>query len=283
MIKVLITGAGGSIASEIARQIQADLILLNHSELPLVTLQREIKGIPVVGDIRDGSRMMEVFKRYRPDVVIHTAALKHVPVCEVHPREAALTNVIGTVNIHKACQSVNAKLIHISTDKAVNPNSVYGATKRMAELYLSQFDVKIVRLGNVLGSSGSVVPLFRKLIAEGKNLTVTHPEVERYFLPVEEAAKFIIETIDKEGSLFIPNMGTPIRIRDLAERMIKESGKDLRIDYIGLRPGEKLKEVLEYKSETKKDVSQAVIDLRTADDYQVLTILKRTLPEYTRD
>jgi FlaA1/EpsC-like NDP-sugar epimerase len=265
---VLITGAGGSIGSELLRQVATvdpkRLILMDHCENGVhgmwLELQDKFPDIPLaieIADIRDNARVQQIFQRYRPTVVFHAAAHKHVPLMELHPAEAVKTNIFGTRNMAKAAKKFGTRVfIMISTDKAVNPSSVMGATKRIAELIVRQentvgmTDFAAVRFGNVLGSSGSVVPLFEQQIARGGPVTVTHPDMKRYFMTIPEAVQLVIQAgaIAKGGEVFILDMGKPVKIEDLARDMIKLSGlepdKDIKIKFTGIRPGEKLFEEL---------------------------------------
>ena len=248
-MKILVTGAGGSIGSEICRQLDAgnELILLGHSELPLYTIDKQLRGKRsiVLADIRDYSRVKQVIDQYQPDVIYHCAAIKHVPLAELHPCEAVLTNIIGTRNVAQACMT---RMVLVSTDKAVNPISVMGKTKRVAELLCGSMGVTVVRLGNVTGSSGSVVPLFQSQIDSGGPVTVAHEQVDRYFITIDKAAAFIIRH-GLHAGLYIPDMGEPINIYQLAQKMIKESGKNVQIEFTGLRQGDKLHEELRYPDE----------------------------------
>jgi FlaA1/EpsC-like NDP-sugar epimerase len=265
---VLVTGAAGSIGSELARQLIAlgakETVLLDQAESALYDLEMELKGNgftgfrPVVGDVRDHTAMDRLLGGIKPEVVLHAAAYKHVPLMEAQPAEAALTNIGGTYNMAELALAHGVKeFILVSTDKAVNPTSVMGATKRCAELLLqaitathSGMAVVTTRFGNVLGSNGSVIPLFRKQIALGGPVTVTHPEVTRFFMTIPEACRLVLEaaTMGKGGEIYVFDMGEPVRIADLADRMIRlsglEPGKDIAIQYTGLRPGEKLYEEL---------------------------------------
>lgn len=267
---VLVTGAGGSIGSELARQLRSAnpklLVLLDHDSTGLYEVELEMAaggGFPaevVVADIRDAPRMEEVFSRFKPEVVFHSAALKHVPMMELNPSEAVKTNVLGTRNVaRKAAEHGVERFILISTDKAVEPSSVMGATKRVAELMIKSMNGEngtlftAVRFGNVLGSRGSVVPVFRKQIEEGGPVLVTHPEIERYFMTTEEAAQLVAQAgaFTEGGDLFILDMGEPVRIMDLARQMVKMlgNGRDIEIKVTGLRPGEKLCETLVFDAE----------------------------------
>jgi FlaA1/EpsC-like NDP-sugar epimerase len=265
---LLITGGGGSIGSELARQVlrfgPAKLILFEHDENALFHIERELRQmygdaniVPVIGDICDAGRVEQIFKRYRPEVVFHAAAHKHVPMMEANACEAIKNNVFGTLVVADAARAHGADaFVMISTDKAVNPTSVMGATKRVAEMVLqSRSDQEgtrlvAVRFGNVLGSAGSVVPLFREQIAKGGPVTVTHPEMRRYFMTIPEAAQLVLQAgaQGNGGEIFLLDMGEPVRIVDLAKDLIELSGLrpevDIPIQFTGLRPGEKLFEEL---------------------------------------
>ncbi|HEX9828382.1 MAG TPA: SDR family NAD(P)-dependent oxidoreductase [Flavobacteriaceae bacterium] len=272
---LMITGAAGSIGSELTKMLfqygHKALILIDTAESPLYNLQQELiqKGISnfkvVVADIRDYNRMDHVFNLHKPKVVFHAAAYKHVPLMEEHPYEAVQVNVVGTKNI--ASLSVKHgvdKFIFISSDKAVNPTNVMGATKRIAELYINclkgkgQTKLITTRFGNVLNSSGSVVPLFKKQMDAGGPITVTHRAIERYFMTISEACHLILEagSMGNGGEIFVFDMGKPIKIYDLAKLMIKLSGhrfpEDIDIKISGLRPGEKFNEELLTKDEHAK-------------------------------
>jgi FlaA1/EpsC-like NDP-sugar epimerase len=265
--RVLVTGAAGSIGAELVRQLAAfgaaELVLVDIAESALYDLEMELvaKGHggrlrPVIGDVRDEARMREVFVAHRPEVVFHAAAYKHVPLMEAQPREAVLTNVLGTRIIATlAIEHRVGTCVLVSTDKAVNPTSVMGASKRIAELLVQTLVGKgttfiTTRFGNVLGSNGSVIPLFRRQIAAGGPVTVTHPEITRFFMTIPEACRLVLEaaTMGKGGEIYVFDMGEPVRIADLADRMIrlsgKEPGRDIAITFTGLRPGEKLYEEL---------------------------------------
>jgi FlaA1/EpsC-like NDP-sugar epimerase len=265
---VLITGAGGSIGSELCRQVAAigpkKLILMDHSENSIhsewLELQDQFPDIPLaieIADIRDKPRVHHVFQSHRPSVVFHAAAHKHVPLMELHPAEAVKTNIFGTRNVAEAAKRFGVKtFVFISTDKAVNPSSVMGATKRLAEMIIREennagkTNFSAVRFGNVLGSSGSVVPIFEQQIARGGPVTITHPDMKRFFMTIPEAVQLVIQAgaMAKGGEVFILDMGKPVRIEDMARDMIKLSGlepdKDILIKYTGIRPGEKLFEEL---------------------------------------
>ena len=275
---VLITGAGGSIGSEIARQVAQfcpqKLILLGKGENSIFNIHfelsnkyRDLELFPAICDIRDRDKVEKIFKEFKPDIVFHAAAHKHVFLMELHPDEAYKNNVIGTLNLAEASIKHNVKkFILISTDKAVNPKSVMGLTKRIAEkIVLGYMKSKknnktkfiVVRFGNVLASRGSVVPIFKAQIEKGGPLTVTHPEVKRYFMTIPEAVQLVLQAsaMGKGGEIFILNMGKAVKIKELAEKMIKLSGyepyKDIKIEYIGLKPGEKLEEQL-YEEDREK-------------------------------
>ncbi len=267
---ILVTGAAGSIGSEMVRQILPFepklLLLLDIAESPLYDLELEIKDNPstnfqniepIIGDIRNKDRMRNVFNTFHPDIIFHAAAYKHVPMMELNPSESILNNVLGTKIIADLSKEFNAsKFVMISTDKAVNPTNIMGATKRIAEMYTQSMNglgkTKFIttRFGNVLGSNGSVIPRFKKQIESGKPLTITHPDITRYFMTISEACQLVLEagSMGKGGEIFIFDMGSPMKIADLAKKMIQlsglELGKDIQINYTGLRPGEKLFEEL---------------------------------------
>ena len=265
---VLVTGAAGSIGSEISRQIASydvsHLVLIDQAESALYDLQQELHQketqnfTAIVSDVRDIKRMREIFKRYKPNKVFHAAAYKHVPLMEDSPYEAIKVNILGTKNIADlAIEYKVERFVMVSTDKAVNPTNVMGATKRVAEMYISclskqQKKTKFTttRFGNVLGSNGSVIPLFKKQIKKGGPLTVTHKDITRYFMTIPEACRLVLEagTMGKGGEIYIFDMGKSVKIYDLAKRMISLSGlkypEDIDIEITGLRPGEKLYEEL---------------------------------------
>jgi len=259
---VMVTGAGGSIGSEICRQCEKygvrKLILLDHSEFNLYSIEQEIKDVATVAvmeNIRDLELIDKTFAKYKPEIVIHAAAYKHVPLVEANITEAILNNVVGTKNvIDTAIKYGIEKFVMISTDKAVRPTNVMGTTKRICELYAQNrgttaitTEIVSVRFGNVLGSSGSVIPKFKSQIDKGENITVTHPDITRYFMLISEACELVLQAgaIGSGGEIFILDMGEPIKIVDLAKKMIELSGReDIEIEFTGLRPGEKLYEEL---------------------------------------
>ncbi|MHB9294426.1 hypothetical protein PilKf_00140 [Pillotina sp. SPG140] len=271
--RVLVTGAGGSIGSELCRQLlsggAARLYLLGHGENSIYQIDRELRllqeeGIgekativPIIGDLKDKHYVDFLLKRLNADVIFHTAAYKHVPMMEENPVAAIENNFFGTSNIITAARTYHVKrIVHITTDKAVNPISVYGVSKYLCERLVleessaSKTQCIVVRFANVLGSRGSILPLFQKQLAKGGPLTVTDPEVKRYFMTIPEACSLVLKAggIGDHGNLYLLDMGEPVRIRDMAEQMIRfygfEPGKDIQIEYIGLRPGERLDEEL---------------------------------------
>ncbi len=269
--RVLVTGAGGSIGSELCRQVAAfqcaRLTLVDYSEPSLFSIDREIGEAyphvarhPVLCDVRNGRRLTELFLAEKPDLVFHAAALKHVPLVESHPAEGAMTNVLGTWNVAQAARASGAgQMVLISTDKAVDPTNVMGATKRLAEALIQAQQstgdgtrFSVVRFGNVLGSAGSVVPIFASQIERGGPVTVTDPDMERFFMTIPEAAQLVLHATasrsredGRDARLFVLEMGEPVRIMDLARQMIALSGRsDIEIKITGLRPGEKLTEAL---------------------------------------
>ncbi len=266
--RVLITGAGGSIGSEICRQVarfQPEiLLLLGRGENSIFEIDQELTAnfphlpkVPIIADIRDRAKLIQVFETYRPTVVFHAAAHKHVPLMELAPDEAVKNNIFGTKNLAELADKYECKrFVLISTDKAVNPSSVMGATKRVAELIIQDLSTRsrtkfmAVRFGNVLGSRGSVIPFFRNQIARGGPITVTDPEITRYFMTIPEASQLVIQAgaLGQGGEIFILDMGEPIKIVDLARELIRLSGfapdKDIKIEFTGLRPGEKMYEEL---------------------------------------
>jgi FlaA1/EpsC-like NDP-sugar epimerase len=285
--RVLVTGAGGSIASELCRQIArwepAQLTLLGHGENSIFEILIELHSDfpeldvdPVIADIREAKRIGQIFKMSKPDVIFHAAAHKHVPLMEANVPEAVTNNILGTHNVVTAAGSLDVKrLVMISTDKAVHPSSVMGATKRIAEWIVLDAAERlskaysVVRFGNVLGSRGSVVPLFKQQIALGGPITVTHPEMERYFMTIPEAVHLVLQasTYSGKGNVYMLDMGKPVRIVDLAKDLVRlsglEPGEDIQIEYSGLRPGEKLSEQLweagaEYMKTEHPDIRRVV-------------------------
>ena len=270
---VMVTGAAGSIGSEICRQLTqykpGKIIMVDQAESPMYDLQYELRNtepykqmsdhmVFVIANIKDRARMEEVFKQHRPQIIYHAAAYKHVPFMEENPYEAILVNVFGTKNIADlAIQYGVEKFVMISTDKAVNPTNVMGATKRMAEIYIQSRSTDTThfvttRFGNVLGSNGSVIPLFKKQLAAGGPLTVTHKDINRFFMTIPEACNLVLEAgaMGAGGDIFVFDMGSPVKIYDLAKKMIQLSCmKGIEIKEIGLRPGEKLYEELLAKKE----------------------------------
>lgn len=296
---ILITGGAGSIGSEIVRQVMGfrpkEVIILDQAETPMHHLSLELEDLKpnfkvynIIGDIRDKEAMNKVFKMYQPNVVFHAAAYKHVPLMEDNPSQAIQTNVQGTKNLADlSCQYKVEKFVMISTDKAVNPSSIMGASKRIAEMYVQSLQFKnkwvntkfiTTRFGNVLGSNGSVVPLFTKQIAEGGPITVTHPDIIRYFMTISEACHLVLEaaTMGHGGEIYIFDMGSPVRIIDLAYKMIKLAGlrpeKDIKIQITGLRPGEKLyEELLNHTSKTKNTHHPKImIEQVIEDKYEII-------------
>jgi FlaA1/EpsC-like NDP-sugar epimerase len=287
--RVLVTGAGGSIGFEICRQIARwgpqTLILLGHGENSIfeamLELREDFPSLPfqlVIADIRDKPRIHGIFNDFRPQVVFHTAAHKHVPLMESNIEDAISNNIIGTKNIVQAASAVNTELlVLISTDKAIRPANVMGATKRIAEMIVLEaahrtgHAYSVVRFGNVLGSRGSVVPLFKRQIAHGGPVTVTHPDMKRYFMTIPEAVHLVLQAaaMGQGGEVFMLNMGQQVRIMDLAEDLIRlsglEPGKDIEITFTGIRPGEKLSEDLwgdgmEYRKTDHPEIFRAVAE-----------------------
>lgn len=323
---VLVTGAGGSIGSELCRQLArfkpAQLVLFEQSEFALYTLEQwfsvhlpEIALVPLAGDVKDAARLAEVFSAYRPQVVFHAAAYKHVPLMEVgNAWQAVRNNVMGTLRVAEAASCFGAqRFVLISTDKAVNPTNVMGATKRLAEMVCEAMHCQgmgtqfgMVRFGNVLGSTGSVIPKFQEQITRGGPVTVTHPEITRYFMSIPEAAQLVLQAaaMGQGGEIFVLDMGEPVRIVDLARKMIHLCGyteKDIRIEFSGLRPGEKLYEELLADAEQTQPTPhpklriararavedqflhnlQAWLAETSQSDDEVRETLKRWVPEYS--
>jgi len=310
---VLITGAGGSIGSELSRQVEQfgakQIILMDNSEFNLYAINEELdanKTVAVMQNVQERAMIEQTFARYKPDIVIHAAAYKHVPLCEANIKEAIFNNVVGTKNVMDLSIKYGVKkVVLISTDKAVRPTNVMGTTKRICELYAhavpsGETEIVAVRFGNVLGSSGSVIPKFKAQIERGENITVTHPEITRYFMMIPEACQLVLQaaSIAKGGELFILDMGEPIKIVDLAKRMIELSGReDIEIVFTGLRAGEKLYEELliddadlktEYESimvsqNSPIDYAQLLKKLEklfNANEQEALEVLKAIVPEF---
>jgi O-antigen biosynthesis protein WbqV len=319
---VLVTGAGGSIGSELARQSAEfgarRLVLLDHSEFLLYSVDLDLaEAFPdterrtVLADVRDRAGLARLFRQERPDLVLHAAAIKHVPLAEQNPPEAVLTNVAGTRNVCDcAAETAVSAVVQVSTDKAINPSSVMGATKRLAECYAQACDLAqrdqvrtgserqtrfvTVRFGNVLGSTGSVVPLFNRQIARGGPVTVTHPEMSRYFMTVREAVQLVLQAgalgarnadLDEVGKVYVLDMGEPVKIVDLARQMIRLVGlrpdKDVEIAYTGIRPGEKLHEELFHNAEPLIDVGHKGLKLAAARTAK-LEVLRRSIDDLER-
>ncbi|MCH8331140.1 MAG: polysaccharide biosynthesis protein, partial [Bacteroidetes bacterium] len=330
---ILITGAAGSIGSELVRQIipfkPRKLILLDKAETPLYELELELRDKirfsdfeVVVGDIRSRERMENLFKTFNPEIIYHAAAYKHVPMMESNPSEAIYNNILGTKNLVDLAVLFEVKnFVFVSTDKAVNPTSVMGASKRIAEIYVqslnhklhSGFDKQVTRFittrfGNVLGSSGSVIQLFRKQIESGSPITVTHPEVTRYFMTIPEACQLVLEAgaMGNGGEIYIFDMGESVKIVDLAKKMIKLSGlslgQDIQIIFTGLRPGEKLyEELLSYEENTipthhpkiliakvreyefdsiSTDIKELIRMFDKQKNFEIVGKMKKIVPEY---
>ena len=308
---ILVTGAGGSIGSEICRQCKIfgvkKLVLLDHSEINLYAMLEELKDlevVPVMQSVVNLEALEKTFMLHKPEIVIHAAAYKHVPLVEANIADGILNNVIGTKNIiDTSIKHGVQKFVMISTDKAVRPTNVMGTTKRICELYAQNsngngMDIVAVRFGNVLGSSGSVIPKFNSQIANGQNITVTHPDITRYFMLIPEACELVLQAgaIGSGGEIFILDMGEPIKIVDLAKKMIDLSGRsDIEIEFTGLRPGEKLYEELliddsdcttDYESITVASPTYYDIQQLNADIEELvissnqLEILKRIVPEF---
>ena len=330
---ILVTGAAGSIGSELCRQLATfgirELILYDNGETPMHNLRLELeerypelKFIPVIGDVRIPARLDFAFRTYRPQVVFHAAAYKHVPLMEENPCEAVLVNVAGSRNVADKCIEYDVeKMVMISTDKAVNPTNIMGCTKRLAEIYVQSLGLSIeqgtmkgktkfvtTRFGNVLGSNGSVIPRFREQIAKGGPVTVTHPEITRFFMTIPEACRLVMEaaTMSTGNQIFVFDMGESVKIAHLARRMIELAGfepdKDIKIEYTGLRPGEKLyEEVLSNKENTEPTLHDRIRIAKVREyDYReacevaeeleslsrsvcipdMIRLMKRTVPEF---
>ncbi len=307
--RVLVTGAGGSIGSELARQVARhdpeQLVLVDRSEPALFTIDRELEEIwsdertePLVADVGDEERMRSILGRFRPQIILHAAAHKHVPLMEANPSEAIRNNALATHRLGALAGELGVKrFVLISTDKAVRPTSIMGASKRLAELMIQDLDRRFdtrylaVRFGNVLGSTGSVIPIFRRQIERGGPLTVTHPEIERYFMTIEEAAQLVLYTADmgQGGEIFILDMGEPVKILDLANDMIRlaglRPGRDIEVVFTGLRPGEKLNEELHFDEERMAKTHHPKIYIGQLQPYPGATIAEalERLRALTRD
>ena len=293
---VLVTGGGGSIGEELCRQIMLhnpkQLLMLDIYENSLYDIELELKAKypdsdikAIIANIRDEKRMYEIFEEFSPEIVFHAAAHKHVPLMENNPTEAIKNNIFGTYNLVNACDKYHAKrFILISTDKAVNPTNIMGATKRVCEMIIqakdkeSETEYVAVRFGNVLGSNGSVVPLFKKQIAEGGPVTVTHKEITRFFMTIPEAVSLVLQSITyaKGGEIFVLNMGEPVKIYDLAKSLIELSGltlgEDIDIEITGLRPGEKLYEELLMNEENLEGTGHEKIFITEPMDFTMAEI-----------
>ena len=292
--KILVTGAGGSIGSEICRQVAKfkpkEIVILGHGENSIYQLNMELVGkysqhftiTPVIADVQDRKRIFEVMDKYKPDVVYHAAAHKHVPLMELNPREAVKNNILGTRNVADAASHARVKaFVMVSTDKAVNPPNIMGATKRLCEMIVQDMATRseytkfvAVRFGNVLGSRGSVIPLFKKQIAEGGPITVTHPDIVRYFMTIPEAAQLVIQAgaLARGGEIFVLDMGQPVKIVDLAKNLIRLSGYDegdIEIKFTGLRPGEKMYEELLNEGEVNPKQVFPKIHIGIADNSKI--------------
>lgn len=330
---VMVTGAAGSIGSELCRQLSTfgvrRLVLYDNAETPMHNLRLELEErcpglsfIPVIGDVRTLPRLDYAFRTYRPDVVFHAAAYKHVPLMEENPCEAVYTNVVGSRNVADKCLEYGVgKMVMISTDKAVNPTNIMGCTKRLAEIYVQSLGLAVehgsvsgvtrfvtTRFGNVLGSNGSVIPRFRDQISNGGPVTVTHPDITRFFMTIPEACRLVMEaaTMTTGNEIFVFDMGRSVRISELAERMIELAGlipgRDIKIEYTGLRPGEKLYEEVLSDSENTLPTAHDRIRIAKVRDYDyavarsvvdelgrlsraveipgMVRLMKRTVPEF---
>ncbi|MFT4104640.1 MAG: nucleoside-diphosphate sugar epimerase/dehydratase [Lacrimispora sp.] len=296
---VLVTGGGGSIGSELCRQIvkhkPRQLIIVEIYENNAYEIQQELRGnypeislVVLIASVRNSNRMEQIFEQYKPDLIYHAAAHKHVPLMEVSPNEAIKNNVYGTLKLVKLADKYGVKrFVQISTDKAVNPTNVMGASKRMCEMIIQAYNNRsdtefvAVRFGNVLGSNGSVIPLFKKQIKAGGPITVTHPDIIRYFMTISEAVSLVLQAgaLAKGGEIFVLDMGEPVKIDDLARNLIRLSGyvpdRDIEIKYTGLRPGEKLYEELLMDEEGLQDTENKLIHIGKPIDFDEKTFLNR--------
>ncbi len=296
---VMVTGGGGSIGSELCRQLvkhqPKQLIILEIYENNAYDIQQELKTqypnldlVVLIASVRNSNRMEQIFDKYHPDLVYHAAAHKHVPLMEDSPSEAIKNNVYGTLKLVRLCDKYGVKrFVQISTDKAVNPTNVMGASKRMCEMIIQAYNNRsntefvAVRFGNVLGSNGSVIPLFKKQIAAGGPVTVTHPDIIRYFMTIPEAVSLVLQAgaLAKGGEIFVLDMGEPVKIDDLARNLIRLSGyvpdRDIEIKYTGLRPGEKLYEELLMDEEGMQDTENKMIHIGKPIDFDEEAFLQR--------
>ena len=330
---IMVTGAAGSIGSELCRQLASfginELVLYDNAETPMHNLRLELEEkypdlsfIPVIGDVRLPARLDYAFSKWRPQVVFHAAAYKHVPLMEENPCEAVLVNVVGTRNVADKCIEYDVeKMVMVSTDKAVNPTNIMGCTKRLAEIYVQSLGLAIdqgvksgmtkfvtTRFGNVLGSNGSVIPRFREQIAKGGPVTVTHPDITRFFMTIPEACRLVLEaaTMSTGNQIYVFDMGESVKINDLAIRMIQLAGftpgEDIKIEYTGLRPGEKLYEealsdhentlptnhsrirVAKVREYVYEDACASVDELerlsRSVDMHDMVKLMKKIVPEF---
>ena len=304
---VMVTGAAGSIGSELCRQLATfgvkQLILFDNAETPMHNIRLELEAncpdlnfAPIIGDVRQPARLDYVFRKYRPEVVFHAAAYKHVPLMEENPCESVLVNVIGSRNVADKCIEYDVeKMVMVSTDKAVNPSNIMGCTKRLAEIYVQSLGLAIesgkkegrtkfvtTRFGNVLGSNGSVIPRFRDQIAKGGPVTVTHPEITRFFMTIPEACRLVMEaaTMSNGNQIFVFDMGESVKIDDLARRMIRLAGftpdKDIMVEYSGLRPGEKLYEEVLSNHENTLPTDHSRIRIAKVREYDYADALVST-------
>ena len=322
--RIIVTGGAGSIGSEIVRQLvnfdASSVTVFDNAEASMFHLEQEISNSNpkshikyVIGDVRDKYRLEEVFDSFKPNIVFHAAAYKHVPMMEANPIEAIKTNVLGTKNVADiSFMNEVDKFVMVSTDKAVNPTNIMGATKRIAELYTQFLETKsstkfiVTRFGNVLGSEGSVIPTFVKQIERGGPVSVTHKEVIRYFMTIPEACQLVLQAgvLGEGGEVFLFDMGEPVSITDLAKNLIKHFKSDAKIKYIGLRPGEKLYEELlcngenmiptddhnimklnheEYDFKTLIPKIEKLSKIRSNDFYKILLLMKSIVPEFKRE
>lgn len=307
---IMVTGDGGSIGSEICRQVcrfePERIVLLGHGENSIYLIHQELQNlyqsridiIPVIADVQDRNRIAHIIQTYEPYVIYHAAAHKHVPLMEANPREAVKNNVIGTKNVAELAKQYGVrKFVMISTDKAVNPPNVMGASKRVAEMVVqslndenSKTDLVAVRFGNVLGSRGSVIPLFKKQIEAGGPVTVTHPEMTRYFMTIPEASRLVLQAgaLAKGGEVFVLDMGEPVKIVDLAKNLIRLSGytiEDIGIEFTGIRPGEKLYEELLSEEEIHPEQVYEKIyrgKVRTVSNAEIETIVEELTGHFTK-